>query len=92
MGVRLAGKNVVMKHSPMRAASRWPTIWSIQMTTWTYASGRLEARNTVGALLLTIPATPIWAFFADLLNVNRALSRLILAGYGYGEEPADLMG
>lgn len=53
------------------------------MTNWTYASGRLEARNAVGALLLAIPAAPMWAFFADLLNVNRALSQLILAGYGY---------
>jgi len=53
------------------------------MTNWTYASGRLEARNTVGALLLAIPAAPMWAFLADLLNVNRALSQLILTGYGY---------
>lgn len=62
------------------------------MTTWTYASGRLEARNAVGALLLIIPAAPMWAFFSDLLNVNRSLSRLILAGYGYADEAADLMG
>lgn len=52
------------------------------MTTWTYASGRLKARNEVGALLLVIPAEPIWATLAHLLNVNQRLSRLLLAGYG----------
>jgi len=53
------------------------------MTHWTYASGRLEARNTVGTLLLAIPAATMRACFAVLLNVNRALSQLILTGYGY---------
>lgn len=55
------------------------------METWTYTHGQLEARNTVGALLLVIPATPMWAFFSDLLNANHALSQLILTGYGYAK-------
>lgn len=58
------------------------------MTSWTYASGRLEARNQDGALLLVIPAEPIWASLADLFNVNQSLSRRLLAGYGYGDKPA----
>ena len=61
------------------------------MTTWTYASGQIEARNKVGALLLIIAAAPEWAFLVDLLNANRSFGQLILAGFGYGEKPADLM-
>lgn len=52
------------------------------MTNWTYASGWLEARNEAGALRLLIPAEPIWAPLADLLNVNQPLSQLLLAGDG----------
>lgn len=55
------------------------------MTTWTYASGRLEARNEDGALLLAIPAEPMWVHLTDLFNVNQYLSRLLLAGYGFGK-------
>lgn len=55
------------------------------MATWSYINGQLEARNMVGTLLLAIPATPMWAFFPDLLNANRALSQLILTGYGYAK-------
>lgn len=58
------------------------------MTNWTYVSGRLEARNGAGSLLLAIPAEPMWAPLADLFNVNQRLSRLLLAGYGYGDNPA----
>lgn len=50
------------------------------MTNWTYASGRLEARNQAGALLLVIQAAPMWAPLADLFNANQRLSRLLLAG------------
>lgn len=53
------------------------------MTTWTYASGRLEARNQAGVLLLALQAEPLWAPLADLFNVNQQLSRLLLRHYGY---------
>lgn len=58
------------------------------MTNWTYASGQLEARNQAGALLLVIPAAPMWAPLADLFNANQSLSRLLLAGHGFGDNPA----
>lgn len=53
------------------------------MTNWTYASGRLEARNDSGVVLLAISAEPTFAALADLFNANQRLSRLLLAGHGY---------
>lgn len=58
------------------------------MTNWNYASGQLEARNETGALLLVIPAESMWAPLADLFNANQHLSRLLLAGYGFGDNLA----
>ncbi len=58
------------------------------MTNWIYTSGRLEARNQAGALLLVIPAAPMWAPLADLFSANQCLSRLLLAGLGVGDNPA----
>lgn len=56
------------------------------MTNWIYSNGQLEARNEAGALLLAIPAAPMWAALADLFNANQRLSRLLLAGYGYSDK------
>jgi hypothetical protein len=58
------------------------------MTNWIYTSGRLEARNQAGVLLLVIQAAPMWAPLADLFNANQRLSRLLLAGHGFGDNPA----
>lgn len=46
------------------------------------ASGRLEARNEAGTLLLTIQAEPIWAPLADFFTANQQLSQLLLSGFG----------
>ncbi len=48
------------------------------MTTWSYTSGHIVARNEAGALLCAIPAAAIWAPLVDLLNANQQLSRLLL--------------
>lgn len=56
------------------------------MTNWNYASGRLEARNDIGALLLVIPAELMWAPLADLLTANQSLSRLLLTGYSFDDK------
>lgn len=58
------------------------------MANWTYANGRLEARNRAGVLLLIIPAAPIWACLADLFNANQRLSRVLLDGFGLGDNSA----
>lgn len=49
------------------------------MNNWTYTSGRLVARNEVGAVLCAPLIDTAWAPMADLLNVNTPFSQLLLA-------------
>ncbi len=51
------------------------------MTIWTYTSGHHLATNDAGLQLLAIPAAPVWAPLADLLNANPPLSQILLAGH-----------
>ena len=56
------------------------------MVSWQYLGGHLVARNDAGALLLAIPAAPMFEPMTDILNASPGLSRVILAGYGIQRE------
>lgn len=56
------------------------------MTTWIHEHGHLVARNDAGGVLVKLPADRAFSLLADLLNARPDLSRLLLAGYGCGEQ------
>jgi hypothetical protein len=56
------------------------------MTTWTHERGHLVANDDAGGVLLRLQADASFSPLADLLNANQDLGRLLLAGYGEGEQ------
>ncbi len=56
------------------------------MATWTHKLGHLVAHDDAGGVLLRLQADDSLAPLADLLNANQDLGRLLLAGYGEGEQ------